>query len=69
MNRRVFGMAALGIGTAAQSALSQVPSGSFVAHCHFERNHQGLENRLIIPDKNLARNNGAIRRHGGWAGC
>jgi transposase InsO family protein len=35
----------------------------FVAHYHFERNHQGLENRLIIPDKNLAGHNGAIRRH------
>jgi hypothetical protein len=35
----------------------------FVAHYHFERHHQGLENRLIIPDTNLAGHNGAIRRH------
>jgi putative transposase len=23
----------------------------FVAHYHFERNHQGLENRLLVPLK------------------
>jgi transposase InsO family protein len=34
----------------------------FVAHYHGERNHQGLGNRLIIPDENHARDAGAIRR-------
>ena len=34
----------------------------FVAHYHGERNHQGLGNRLIIPDENHAGNSGAIRR-------
>jgi hypothetical protein len=34
----------------------------FVAHYHRERNHQGLGNRLIIPDESHAGNGGAIRR-------
>jgi len=34
----------------------------FVAHCHRERNHQGLGNRLIIPDECHAGTSGAIRR-------
>jgi putative transposase len=34
----------------------------FVAHYHFERNHQGLGNRLIIPDESHAGNSGRIRR-------
>lgn len=34
----------------------------FVAHYHGERNHQGLGNRLITPDKSHAGNSGAIRR-------
>ncbi len=34
----------------------------FVAHYHGERNHQGLGNRLIIPDESRAGNRGAIRR-------
>jgi transposase InsO family protein len=34
----------------------------FVTHYHGERNHQGLGNRLIIPDENHAGNRGAIRR-------
>jgi putative transposase len=33
----------------------------FVAHYHNERNHQGLGNRLIIPDESHAGNGGAIR--------
>jgi transposase InsO family protein len=33
----------------------------FVAHDHAERNHQGLDNRLIIPDGHHAGNCGAIR--------
>ncbi len=36
--------------------------GEFVAHYHGERNHQGLGNRLILPDENHAGNCGAIRR-------
>jgi transposase InsO family protein len=34
----------------------------FVAYYHGERNHQGLGNRLIIPDKSHAGNRGTIRR-------
>ena len=34
----------------------------FVAHYHGERNHQGLGNRLIIPDENHARDAGAVWR-------
>jgi hypothetical protein len=33
-----------------------------VAHYHGERNHQGLGNRLIIPDESHAGNGGAVRR-------
>jgi hypothetical protein len=29
---------------------------------HGERNHQGLGNRLIMPDESFAGNGGAIRR-------
>ena len=34
----------------------------FVAHYHRERNHQGLGNRLIIPDETHAGNGGTIQR-------
>jgi len=34
----------------------------FVTHYHLERNHQGLDNRLIVPMKTIAMN-GAIRRY------
>jgi transposase InsO family protein len=34
----------------------------FVAHYHGERNHQGLGNRLIIPEQSHAGNGGEIRR-------
>jgi putative transposase len=34
----------------------------FVAHYHGERNHQGLGNRLIIPDESHAGKGGPIRR-------
>jgi hypothetical protein len=33
----------------------------FVAHYHGERNHQGLDNRLIIPDDSHAGNCGRLR--------
>ena len=33
----------------------------FVTHYHAERNHQGLGNRLIIPDETHAGNSGTIR--------
>ena len=35
----------------------------FVAHYHGERNHQGLGNRLIMPDERHTDQRGAIRRH------
>jgi hypothetical protein len=34
----------------------------FISHYHFERNHQGLGNRLIIPDGIHTGSKGAIRR-------
>lgn len=34
----------------------------FVAHYHVERNHQGLANRLIMPDQSDAGHRGPIRR-------
>jgi putative transposase len=34
----------------------------FVAHYHRERNHQGLGNRLITPDPNVAISSGAVAR-------
>ena len=44
----------------------------FVTHYHDERNHQGLGNRLIVPDELHADNHGAIRRSerlGGMLSC
>jgi transposase InsO family protein len=34
----------------------------FVAHYHFERNHQGLDNRLIVANKKKTLEVGTIRR-------
>ena len=34
----------------------------FTAHYHFERNHQGLGNRLILPDSAHVGTNGEMRR-------
>ena len=34
----------------------------FVLHYHHERNHQGLDNRLIIPDQLVADSAAAIQR-------
>jgi len=34
----------------------------FVEHYHHERNHQGLNNRRIIPEASHVGNSGAIRR-------
>jgi hypothetical protein len=34
----------------------------FTAHYHFERHHQGLGNRLIIPDSAHCQSAGEIRR-------
>src|SRR2546427_10315033 len=34
----------------------------FFAHYHGERNHQGLENRLIAPIERIAAKTGTIRR-------
>jgi transposase InsO family protein len=35
---------------------------NFVAHYHHERNHQGLSNRIIQPERNHRGNTGAIQR-------
>ena len=34
---------------------------NFVAHSHSERNHQGVENRLILPDPAHLRSAGGIQ--------
>jgi hypothetical protein len=35
---------------------------NFLAHYHHERNHQGLSNRLIQPERDDLGNTGAIQR-------
>src|SRR5260370_39544996 len=40
---------------------------NFVAHYHTERNHQGLENRLIIPQAGYLVNAGPIQRRQRYA--
>jgi putative transposase len=35
----------------------------FISHYHFERNHQGLDNRLIIPKQTAAITGGGVRKH------
>jgi hypothetical protein len=39
-----------------------LPSLVFVAHYHLERNHQGLQNRLIIPDPRVFRIQRGLKR-------
>jgi hypothetical protein len=34
----------------------------FVGHCHLERNHQGLGNRLIVPMETMTEATGAVER-------
>ena len=34
----------------------------FVLHYHGERNHQGIGNQLIMPDKSQAGHRGEVRR-------
>jgi hypothetical protein len=40
----------------------------FVAHYHRERNHQGLGNRLIIPDESRADNGGTMQHRERFGG-
>ena len=35
---------------------------NFVAHYHSERNHQGLDNRLIEPEPDQLKNTGEVQR-------
>jgi hypothetical protein len=35
---------------------------NFVAHYHTERNHQGLGNQLISPEKGPLKNTGEVQR-------
>src|SRR5947209_19660806 len=35
----------------------------FVAHYHLERNHQGLENRLIMPAETAVAKSGRVQTH------
>ena len=39
----------------------------YMAHYHAERNHQGLENRLIVPAATVA-NDGKVHCHGRLGG-
>ena len=44
----------------------------FVEHYHRERNHQGLDNRLIMPEQLLGHRTGAMQRRprlGGMLNC
>lgn len=37
-------------------------AAEFTAHYHVERNHRGIENRLICPDPSRVRKGGAVKR-------
>ena len=37
-------------------------ASEFTLHYHRERNHQGLDNKIVCPDPTLARATGPIRR-------
>jgi putative transposase len=37
-------------------------ASEFIVHYHRERNHQGLDNRLISPDPKLVREGGEVKR-------
>ena len=37
-------------------------TAEFIAHYHSERNHQGLANRLILPEAGHLGNTGTIQR-------
>jgi putative transposase len=37
-------------------------ASEFTAHYHRERNHQGLDNKLICPDPRLVREGGEVQR-------
>ena len=37
-------------------------AAEFTAHYQFERNHQGIENKLICPDPTHVRKGGAVKR-------
>ncbi len=37
--------------------------GQFLEHYHGERNHQGLDNKIITPGDEVGRRDGEIRRH------
>ena len=37
-------------------------AGEFIVHYHGERNHQGLDNKLICPDPRLVREGGEVQR-------
>jgi putative transposase len=41
----------------------------FMVHYHRERNHQGIGNGLIIPDRRLARRRGSVQRHSRLSDC
>jgi hypothetical protein len=48
--------------------LSPGDAGQFVLHYHQERNHHGLDNKLIRPEFNPLPSTGSIRRHKRLAG-
>ena len=37
-------------------------AAEFAVHYHRERNHQGLDNKLICPDPKLVREGGEVKR-------
>ena len=45
-----------------QASLRRAVS-EYLKHYHAERNHQGLENRLIRPERRGASNGGAVHRY------
>jgi len=52
-----------GHGTAQRRLSLRRAISEYTAHYHEERNHQGLENRLIRPTSRRAANTPLIQRH------
>lgn len=45
-----------------RSAFSIAAVREYLAHYHGERNHQGLDNRLVVPLKRATKSTGPVRR-------
>jgi putative transposase len=41
----------------------------FLAHYHSERNHQGLANRVILPERGALESTTSVQKRSDWAAC